>query len=222
VCLHDKIVQVLITSFRQMAKRRFPGSEGCNETSDRSPSVENLNNGMNPDQPGNDWEENRRRENPREAPYPPPSAFAPHIQIPSRLHLDQDQSNSLNYPSRTRNEQLQLPLPIASMDVPSSSETNRTQSQGQRIPNENETGNVESSGLSLRAKRCIENLILRPLMDSGYELPNYLDKVVVRLEIICLRDLEADLFQIPNVSSVNKTYIVIADFFFQRMRAGIQ
>ena len=94
------------------------------------------------------------------------------------------------------------------MDVPSSSETNRTQSQGQRIPNENETGDAQSSGLSIRAISSIENLILRPLVDSKYELPNYLDKIVVRREIICLRDLENDLLRIPNVSSLIEIYIV--------------
>jgi hypothetical protein len=197
-----------MASFRQMAKRRFPGSEACDEKPGRSPPVEILNNGMNPDQPGNHWEENRRRENPREAPYPPHSAFTPHIQIPPRLHLDQAQGNSLNYPSRTGNEQLQLPLPIAPMDIPSSSETNRTQSQGQRIPNESETGDVESSGLSLQAKRCIENLILRPLVDSKYAPSYYLEQIVVRLEIICLRDLETDLLRVPYVSTLSELNMV--------------
>ena len=200
-----------------MAKRRFPGSEACDEKPGRSPSVETLNNGMKPGQPGNDWEENRRRENPREAPYPPPSAFTPHVQIPPRLHLDQDQSNSLNYPSRTRTEQLQLPLPIASMDVPSSSETNRTQSQGQRIPTENETGDVEPSGLSVRAISNIERLILQPLRSASYELSHYCDKIVFGREIICLRDLEKDLLKVPNVSTLREINMVnsLTSFFFK-------
>jgi hypothetical protein len=191
-----------------MAKRRFPGSEAFDEKPGRSPSVEILNNGTNPDQPGIDWEENRRRENPREAPYPPLPAFTPHIQIPSRLHNYQDGSMFLNHPPKTRNEQLQLPLPIASMDVPSPTKTNRTQPHGQRIPNENETGDAESSGLSLRAISCVENLILRPLADSRYILPNYRDKIMVGKEIICLRDLENDLLRNPNVSNLPEINIV--------------
>jgi hypothetical protein len=196
---------MLMASFRQMAKRRFPGSEACDENPGRSPSVEILNNGMNPDRPGNDWEENRRRENPREAPYPPPPA---HLQIPPRLHNYQEESILLNEPPRKRNEQLQLPLPIPSMDVPSPTKTNRTQPHGHGIPNENETGDAQSSSLSIRAVFSIGDLILRPLADSKYELPNYHYNILFGKEIICLRDLENDLLQIPDVSSLIETYIV--------------
>ena len=208
MCSHDKIVQMLMASSRQMAKRRFPGSEACDENPDRSSSVEILNNGMNTEQPGIDWEENRRRENPREAPYPPPSAFTPHLQIPPRLHNYQDESILLNEPPRTLNEQLKLPLPIPSMDVPSPTKTNRTQPNGHRIPNENETRDAQSSSLSSRAKFSIVDLILRPLGDSKYELPDYHYKIWFGKEIICLRDLENDLLQIPDVSSLIETYIV--------------
>jgi hypothetical protein len=203
-----KIVQILMRRSREMAKRRFPGAEARAENLDRSPSVEISDNGMNPDQPGIDLEENRRREHPREAFHPPPPAFTAHIQIPPRLYHYQDESISLNYSPRTRNVQLQLPLPIASMNVLSPSKTDRIQPHGRSIPNERETGNAESSGLSLRAINCIENLILRPLADSKYELPNYWDKIVVDLEMTCLRDLQIRLLRVPNVGTLRELNMV--------------
>lgn len=203
-----KIVQILMRRFREMAKRRFAGAEARAENLGRSPSVEILNNGLNPDQTGIDLEEKQRREHGREALHSPPAVFTPHIQIPPRLHHYQDESISLNDPTGIRNEQLQLPLPISSMGLPSPSKTNRTQPHSQRIPNENETGDAESSGLSFRAISYIENLILRPLADSKYELPNYRDKMVVGWGIICLRDLENDLLRIPNVSTLRELNMV--------------
>jgi hypothetical protein len=190
--------------FREMAKRRFSGAEARDENLGRSPSVEILNNEMNPDQPAIDLEEKRRRDHPREAFHSPQPAFAPHIQIPPGLHHYQDESISLNDPPRTRNEQLQLPLPIASMNVLSPSKTDRIQPHGRRIPNEMETRNAESSRLSLQTIKCIEKLILRPLANSKYELPNYWDKIVVGLGMICLRDLQIDLLRVPDVSTLRQ------------------
>lgn len=182
----------------QMAKRRFPGAEACDEHPGRSPSVEILDNGINPGQPAIDLEENRRMEHPCEAFHPPLPAFTTHVQIPPRLNHYQDESISLNDPSRTRNERLQLPLPIASMNVLSPSKTDRIQPHGRRIPNERGTGNAESSGLSLRAINCIEQFILRPLANSKYELPDYWDKIVDGSGVICLRDLQIDLLRVPD------------------------
>jgi hypothetical protein len=208
VFFHDELLQMLMTRFRQMAKRRFPGSEARDENPYRSPSVDLLSIGMNADQPGNDLDGNRSRNHPKDAFHPRLPATTTHTQDPKGLLHYRDENSLLCRSLIMRNEHLQFPLPNASMEIPSPSKTNRTQPYSQRIPKINETGDAECSGLSHWAKRNIEKFILHPLVDSKYELPNYLDKIVVRLEIICLRDLETDLLQIPNVSSLIETYIV--------------
>jgi hypothetical protein len=216
---------MLMTSFRQMAKRRFTGSEPCGEKPGRSPSVEILNNGMNPDRLSIDLEENWRREHRREALHPPP-ASAPHIQIPPQLHHYQVGNISLNDPPRARNEQLQLPLPIASMDIPSPSKTNRTQPHGQGIPNENETGSefqiapiqenqARAPKLSSNAIKSIHKQVLLPLLrrpsllKSKELVPGFAEGIFMpRCEN--LRDLEEELFSFARVS------FYFFNFFFKK------
>lgn len=130
---HDGLVQMLMTTFRQMAKRRFPGSEAPHEDPFRSPSAELLNRGINADQPGNDLDES-----PSETFHPLPPPITAHSQGPHRLLHSQHENSLLCRSPRMRNGHPQLSLPNASMKIPSPSETNRTQSHRQRILNERE------------------------------------------------------------------------------------
>ena len=229
--LCDKIVQILMTRIREMAKRRFCGAEARDENLDRSPSVEILNNGMNPDQPGIDLEEKRRREHPREAFHFPQPAFTPAAVIPQPQEpslVDRYQEKyeilletvaKLQDPKNTENMAL---LRNANEHIKVMVQTTQGSSYGRSISFQDksstapwskdteqiETGDAESSGPSFRAISNIERLILQPLRCSSYQLSNYCDKIDFGREIICLRDLENDLLQVPNVSPLIETYIV--------------
>ncbi len=78
-------------------------------------------------------------------------------------------------------------------------------------------------GLSFRAISHIKRLIIQPLRYLSEELSDYCDNIVFDPEIICLRDLEKDLLNVPNLSTLRDLNMGLADFFLlQRLSAGRQ